>query len=181
MAREASERTKIPTKIPQPVHRGARPAGRPANDSRPARGQVLASGTGRAATRGGGDVIELEGGVTVYPAREEHGRWRAVGHENGERQQCEAASEDKLAAKLVKVTERLAADAPNMKLPRASHSLATGASTHRATSSLRHTSQLRPVLTIFSALLMSSVLATTCSPHTPSLAAPSRPPRWAVT
>jgi hypothetical protein len=149
MAREASERTKIPTKIPQPVHRGARPAGRPANDSR--------------------------------PAREEHGRWRAVWHESGERQQCEAASEDKLDAKLVKVTERLAADAPNMKLPGASHSLVTGASIHRATSSLRHTSQLRPVLTIFSALLMSSVLATTCSPHTPSLAAPSRPPRWAVT
>jgi hypothetical protein len=52
----------------------------------------------------------------VYPAREEHGRWRAVWHENGERQQCEAASEEKLAAKLAKVTERLEADAPNMTL-----------------------------------------------------------------
>jgi hypothetical protein len=65
---------------------------------------MLASGTGRAATRGGGPVIELECGITVYPAREEHGRWRAVWHENGERQQCEAASEDKLAAKLARVT-----------------------------------------------------------------------------
>ena len=41
---------------------------------------------------------------------------RAVWHENGQRQQCEAASEEKLAAKLAKVTERLEADAPNMTL-----------------------------------------------------------------
>ena len=53
----------------------------------------------------------------MYPAREDHGRWRAVWHEDGERQQCEAASEEKLAARLEKVTERLAADAPNMKRP----------------------------------------------------------------
>ena len=59
----------------------------------------------------------MEYGITVYPAREEPGRWRAVWHENGERQQCEAASEEKLAAKLEKVTERLQADAPNMKRP----------------------------------------------------------------
>jgi len=36
---------------------------------------------------------------------------------DGERQQCESVSEEKLAAKLEKVTERLAADAPNMKRP----------------------------------------------------------------
>jgi len=36
--------------------------------------------------------------------------------ENGERQQCEAASEEKLAARLAKVAERLEADAPNMTL-----------------------------------------------------------------
>jgi hypothetical protein len=52
----------------------------------------------------------------VYPAREEHGRRRAVWHENGERQQCEAASEKKLAVRLAKVAERLEADAPNMTL-----------------------------------------------------------------
>ena len=62
-------------------------------------------------------MIELECGVTVYPAREEQGRWRAVWYENGKRQQCEAASEEKLAAKLEKVTERLEADAPNMSWP----------------------------------------------------------------
>ena len=53
----------------------------------------------------------------MYPARGESGRWRAVWHENGERQQCEAASEDKLAARLEKVTERLATGAPNMTRP----------------------------------------------------------------
>ena len=44
----------------------------------------------------------------MYPARSEGGRWRATWHENGERQQCEAATEEKLAAKLAKVAERLA-------------------------------------------------------------------------
>ena len=107
---------KIPTKSPQPARKAARPAGR-AKAGRPASRRVLANGTGRAATRGGGEVIELEYGITVYPAREEHGRWRAVWHESGERQQCEASSEEKLAARLEKVTERLAADAPNMTRP----------------------------------------------------------------
>ena len=62
-------------------------------------------------------MIELECGITVYPARGEQGRWRAVWYEDGQRQQCEAVSEDKLAARLEKVTERLQAGAPNMKLP----------------------------------------------------------------
>ena len=62
-------------------------------------------------------VIELEHGVTVYPARFEGDRWRAVWYEDGERQQCEAVSEDRLAGKLERVTERLAADAPNMRRP----------------------------------------------------------------
>jgi integrase len=107
---------KIPTKSPQPARKAARSAGR-AKAGRSAGRRVLANGTGRAATRGGGEVIELEYGITVYPAREEHGRWRAVWHESGERQQCEASSEEKLAARLEKVTERLAADAPNMTRP----------------------------------------------------------------
>jgi integrase len=62
-------------------------------------------------------VIELEHGITVYPARFEGGRWRAVWYEDGERRQCESVSEDRLAGKLEKVTERLAADAPNMRRP----------------------------------------------------------------
>jgi len=57
----------------------------------------------------------LECGITVYPAREVRGRWRAVWYENGQRRQCEAASEDRLAVRLEKVAERLAADAPNLE------------------------------------------------------------------
>jgi hypothetical protein len=117
MTQAPSLGSKIPTTSPQPSSgKAARRAGR-ASTVRPVPGRVLTSGTGRTATRGGGEVIELEHGITVYPAREEHGRWRAVWQEDGKREQCEAASEEKLAAKLEKVTERLRADAPNMKRP----------------------------------------------------------------
>jgi hypothetical protein len=57
----------------------------------------------------------LERGITVYPARSEGGRWRAVWYEVGERKQCEAATEGSLTPKLEKVAERLKADAPNMR------------------------------------------------------------------
>jgi hypothetical protein len=114
MTQAAPPLTKIPTKSPQlALGKAAGPARR----GRARRPAVLASGTGRAATRGGGEVVELEYGITVYPASEEGGRWRAVWHEGGARQQCEARSEDKLAAQLEKVTERLAAGASNMKRP----------------------------------------------------------------
>jgi integrase len=114
MTQAATPLTKIPTESPQPGRSTAvRRTGRP-KAGRPAAGKILASGSGRAATRGGGEVVELEHGVTVYPARAQPGRWRAVWHENGERQQCEAASEERLAAKLAKVIERLETDAPNM-------------------------------------------------------------------
>ena len=62
-------------------------------------------------------VIEMDCGITVYPARGERRRWRAVWYENGQRQQREAVTEDKLAAKLEKIAERLQADAPNMTKP----------------------------------------------------------------
>jgi integrase len=62
-------------------------------------------------------VVELECGITVYPARQEGYRWRAVWYENGERRQCEAVTEEKLAAKLEKVAKRLTADAPNLERP----------------------------------------------------------------
>jgi integrase len=65
----------------------------------------------------GRPVIELAHGITVYPARCERGRWRATWYEDGQRQQCEAGTEDRLARKLEKVTERLAAGAPNMRRP----------------------------------------------------------------
>ena len=72
MAQAVPAIVKIPTKSPQR-----------------ARGKPGRAKAGRAATRGGGEVIELEYGITVYPARDEHGRWRAVWHEDGQRQQCE--------------------------------------------------------------------------------------------
>ena len=53
----------------------------------------------------------------MYPARFEGDAWRAVWYEDGERRQCESVSEDRLAGKLEKVAERLAADAPNMRRP----------------------------------------------------------------
>jgi hypothetical protein len=115
MAHAAPVRTKIPTKIPQPAGAGAfRPARRKAG--RVGRSPVLVGGAGRPAPRGDGDpVIELEYGITVYPAREGRDRWRAVWYENGKRRQCEAVSEERLAARLEKATERLAADAPKME------------------------------------------------------------------
>jgi len=115
MAHAAPVRTKIPTKIPQLVGAGASRPARP-KARRAARSPVFARGAGRPSTRGDGDpVIELEYGITVYPARDGEGRWRAVWYENGKRRQCEAVSGEGLAARLEKVTERLAADAPNME------------------------------------------------------------------
>jgi hypothetical protein len=55
--------------------------------------------------------------VTVYPARAAGDRWRAVWYEGGRRRQCQAVTEAGLAAKLERVTERLAVDAPGMERP----------------------------------------------------------------
>ena len=65
---------KVLTNSPQAARGGAR---------RRAPGQVRSSDAGRPATRGGGEVIELEQGITVYPARDERGRWRTVWYERG--------------------------------------------------------------------------------------------------
>jgi integrase len=121
MVLEASPQSKIPTKNPQLARAGA---GRSSSSARggPRTGRTaepgaLLRGGARSATRGDGRVVELECGVTVYPAREPGGRWRAVWQENGVRRQCEAVTEDRLAARLEKVTERLMADAPNLERP----------------------------------------------------------------
>jgi hypothetical protein len=50
----------------------------------------------------------------VYPPRDKGGRWRAAWYEDSERKQCESVSEEKLAAKLEKVRQRLAVGASNM-------------------------------------------------------------------
>ena len=62
-------------------------------------------------------MVEVEGGITVYPPRRGGEPWRAVFTEHGRRRYREAGTEDKLAAKLAKVTERLQADAPHLERP----------------------------------------------------------------
>jgi integrase len=74
----------------------------------------------RSSTDGPADdrlVVEVGWGVTVYPAREAGGRWRAVWYEGGRRRQCESVSEDRLAGRLEPVLERLAAGAVHTDLP----------------------------------------------------------------
>jgi integrase len=119
MTQAAASVFKIPTESPQPP-RGAVSRARTAA-ARPKAPGLLASRLAgvetRAAARGDGTVIELDLGITLYPPRDKGGRWRAVWHEDGERQQCESVSQEKLAAKLVKVRQRLAAGASNMTRP----------------------------------------------------------------
>jgi hypothetical protein len=56
---------KVPTTSPQPGRGRAVRRAKQATAGRPAAGRVLASWTGRTATRGGGEVMELEHGITV--------------------------------------------------------------------------------------------------------------------
>jgi integrase len=73
----------------------------------------------RSSTDGPADerlVVEVGWGVTVYPAREAGGRWRALWYEGGRRRQCESVSEYGLAGRLAPVLERLAADAAHTEL-----------------------------------------------------------------
>jgi hypothetical protein len=107
---------KIPTESPQPA-RGRASRVRKAAVAQPRAASRVAGIETRAATRGDGEVIELDLGITVYPPRQEGGRWRAVWLEDGERQQCESVSGEKLAAKLEKVRQRLSAGAANMTKP----------------------------------------------------------------
>ena len=111
---------KIPTESPQLARRLASRAHK-ATAAKPkltglAAGRVAGIDT-RAATRGDGEVIELDLGITVYPPRDKGGRWRAVWHEDGVRQQCESVSQEKLAAKLEKVRQRLTMGVSNMTRP----------------------------------------------------------------
>ena len=80
MTQAAPLLTKIPTKTPQPDRSRAAP---PPGGRRPDARQSSRAGPD-APPRGVGEVIELEYGINEYPAREEHGRWRAVWPEDGE-------------------------------------------------------------------------------------------------
>ena len=86
---------KIPTKSPQPSRAKAASRALKLVAAQPKAARRVAGVETRAVTRGDGEVIELELGITVYPPRGKGGRWRAVWHEDGERQQCESVSEEK--------------------------------------------------------------------------------------
>ena len=62
-------------------------------------------------------VVEAGCGILVYPPEEAGLPWRATFTENGRRRFRQAMTEAELAAKLDKVTERLAAGAPDMERP----------------------------------------------------------------
>src|SRR5690349_14242616 len=117
MAQSAPVRAKIPTKNPQPSRAGViRPAATAVRPRRTGR-SAFAAGTGRAVTRGDGRVVvEVEGGITVYPARRAGDRWRAV-----VRGRAAAAvrggGRGQARPQLARVAERLAADAPGLERP----------------------------------------------------------------
>ena len=117
MAQAALTRTKINTK-PTQLARKADPAfqGRP-RAGRPSQGHRV-SGDARSSARDASRVVVgLEHGITVYLPEADGEPWRAVFRENGQRRCRQGATEAKLAAKLEKVRERLAACALNMELP----------------------------------------------------------------
>jgi integrase len=62
-------------------------------------------------------VVEVGWGITVYPPVSAGELWRATFTEEGRRRYRQAVSEEKLAVKLEKVAERLAAGAPGMERP----------------------------------------------------------------
>src|SRR5690348_5932276 len=122
MGMSAAERpvAKIPTRNPQPAP-GGPGQGRAAAGLRRAGVRRRRDLVGGAEGLVSGPVpdsrepIVTDQGITIYPARCEGDRWRAVWYEpDGSRGQCQAVTEERLAARLEKVTERLAADIPNM-------------------------------------------------------------------
>jgi integrase len=77
----------------------------------------MTSNSAPALAAGGRTVVEMECGITVYPPEAPEELWRAVFIEDGRRRYRQAVSEQKLALKLAKVTERLRACAPDMERP----------------------------------------------------------------
>ena len=108
---------KIPTESPQPVPREVGEALGEGEEGPARRPEPRSSRAGTAARPPAAAARSSSwsaGSRCTRPASE-GGRWRAVWHEDGQRQQCEAATEEKLAAKLEKVKVRLEADAPKMR------------------------------------------------------------------
>jgi hypothetical protein len=87
MAHTAPAQTKIPTENPQLARgKAARSAAVKPRKPGGARRSALTDGVGRASARDEDRVvIELENGITVYPARDADPRWRAVWYEGESR------------------------------------------------------------------------------------------------
>jgi integrase len=118
MASSAVSQPKIPTKIPQLRPVGDKRPARTGARARSGRSAVQVGGDARMATRGDDRVVvEVGCGVVVYPARFAGDRWRASWYEGGRRRQCEAATEERLAARVEKIVARLGADAPGLEAP----------------------------------------------------------------
>ena len=117
MTQASAAAFKIPTDSPQlPRARASKAA--PARPRATGLNMIPVTGVEtRPATRGDGDVIELDYGITVYPPRDKGDRWRAVWHENGTRKQCESVSKQTFTGKLEKARQRLAMGASNMTRP----------------------------------------------------------------
>jgi integrase len=118
MALSALTGSEFNTEITQaaPGQASRRPAG--TAKRRPQKTKSRVAGDSRESVRDPARlVVELDHGITVYPPEAKGEPWRAVFTENGQRRYRQARSEAKLAAKLAKVTERLAARAPDMQRP----------------------------------------------------------------
>ena len=103
MAQSAPARTRIATTGPRQAWPPRWAGAGPPHGTRPGR-RERDRARGHPGRRRGDRAGVRDYGV---PGPREQGRWRAVWYEDGERQQCEAVSEVRLAARLEKVTERL--------------------------------------------------------------------------
>ena len=118
MAHAALARTKINTEVTQPARsRGTRSPAGPRKAGRPPGGPRVSGEARESARHPDRPVVELGCGIVVYPPEADGEPWRAVFTENGQRRYRQGATEEKLAAKLEKVTERLSAGAANMERP----------------------------------------------------------------
>ena len=117
MAQAAPTKSKINTEVTQPSRRSAAGTASARGKARgPAPARV--GGDTRASVRSSDRlVVDWGCGVTVYPPVGLGEPWRAVFTEGGRRRFVQGASEARLAVKLERVRQRLAADAPGLERP----------------------------------------------------------------
>jgi hypothetical protein len=118
MAQKALTRAKINTKVTQPPSgQRSRPPAGPRKPGRPHNGPRVSGDARESVRQPDRPVIELDFGILVYPPETDGEPWRATFTENGQRRFRQGATEAKLAERLEKVRERLAAEAGNLERP----------------------------------------------------------------